>query len=230
MKLFDDEYFIDKEGFKDICDDLQDGLVNAIRSWHDKNEMRLVIVEGYTGVGKSLYALLVASQIYNTRSWDKLRRCFVYHREDFVKQVKNRRRIDGLYVRKPLLVWDDAGNWLHAQDYQKESVKNVCKYFTVARSQWSCIMLTAPDAEDIVRRIRDVKHRILVQIIRNSGRNCEFRRMARFFVKWKSPDKTRQGEDTQITEDFYLTDCPSDLYHEYDVYRHSMVADAINEL
>jgi len=231
MRLFDDEKFEDEEFFKDTCDELQNGLVSAINTWNEKKELRIVIVEGATGIGKSLYALLVASQVYNTKSWNVLKKYFVYERKEFIDIIKSKRRINGLYVRKPLLVWDDAGNWLHAQDYQKKEVIDVCRYFTVARSQWSCIMLTAPDAEDIVRRIRDIKYRILVQIIKNTDKKThQDRRMARFFIRWKSPDKTRKGEDTQIYEEFYLHECPHTLYDPYEIYRNDFVEHALKEL
>lgn len=230
MRLFDDGKPDNEEYFKDACDELQEGLVSAINTWHEKKELRIIIVEGATGVGKSLYALLIASQIYNTKSWNILKNYFVYERSEFIKIIKNKRRINGLYVRKPLLIWDDAGNWLHAQDYQKKEVINVCKYFTVARSQWSCIILTAPDAEDIVRRIRDIKYRVLVQIVKHSSKMQPDRRMARFFIRWKSPDKTRKGEDTQIYEEFYLHECPRSLYDPYEIYRNDFVEHALKEL
>jgi hypothetical protein len=233
MKIFDKfdyDNALDEEEFKDICVELQDGLVPAINKWHEQNEMHLVIVEGFTGVGKSLYALLIASQIYNTKNWHKLKPYFVYERDDFLNTIKSKRRINGLYVRKPLLVWDDAGNWLNYQDYNTKEVKDVCKYLTVAREHWSCVMLTAPDAEDIVKRIRNVKNRILIQVIKNSSKKDPYRRMARFFVRWKSPDKTKKGEDTQIYENFWLSQCDKSLYDEYRLFRVEMVAKAVSNM
>jgi len=112
----------------------------------------------------------------------------------------------------------------------KAEVVNVCKYFQVARSQWGCIMLTTVDAEDIVSRIRTMKGRILIQIVRNSDKIHPNRRLARIFVRWKSPDKTRKGEETQVEENFYLHQCDTTLYNNYEVYRNSFVKKAIKEL
>ena len=211
----DDRYFVNE---------FENGVVEAIRNWYKNNEMRIIIVEGYQGVGKSLYSLLVASEVYNTNAWSVLKNYYVYDRAEFINIVKGKRS------RSPLLVWDDAGNWLHAQDYQKKEVIDVCKYFQVARPHWGCIMLTTVDAEDIVSRIRNMKDRILIQIIRNSGKDRPDRRMAKIYARWKSPDKTRKGEETQVTENFYLHWCNSDLYNNYEIYRNSFVKKAIKEL
>lgn len=207
-----------------IYNELQDGITPAIQLWYDSNELRLVIVEGYQGVGKSLFTLLIASQVYNTQSWEKIKQYYVYERKEFIKLVKNKRG------RSPLLVWDDAGNWLHAQDYQKKEVIDVCRYFQVARPHWGCIMLTTVDAEDIVNRIRNVKDRVLVQIIKHSSRKEPDRRHAKIFTRWKSPDKTRKGEETKVEEEFYLHECPRDLYDGYEKYRNTFVKKAIKEL
>lgn len=200
------------------------GVVNAINGWYKNNEMKIIIVEGYTGVGKSLYSLLIASQVYNTKCWNDLKKYYVYSRDEFLHIVKNKR------VRSPLLVWDDAGNWLHSNDFKKPDVVSVCKYFQVARPHWACIMLTTVDAEDIVSRIRNLKARVLIQIIKNSSKRQPDRRTARVFTRWKSPDKTRKGEETQINEDFYFHWCDRNLYNNYEVYRNSFVKKAIKEL
>jgi len=222
MKIFNDTPLSEEE--KLLFSELRDGLVNAIRTWYERKELHIIIVEGYTGVGKSLYSLLVASQIYNTTCWEVLKKYYVYERSEFIDLVKKKR------TRSPLLVWDDCGNWLHAQDYQKEDVVKVCRYFLVARPHWGCIMLTTPDAEDIVSRIRNMKGRILVQIVRNSDRINVDRRKARIFLRWKSPDKTRKGEELQVEENFYLHDCDTTLYTNYEKYRNSFVDEARNLL
>ena len=214
----------DYDDEEQLIRELEQGLVPAINKWYTNNEMRIVIVEGYQGVGKSLYSLLVASQVYDTNSWTKLKSFYVYDRLEFIHLVKNKRK------RSPLLIWDDAGNWLHAQDYQKKEVIDVCKYFQVARPHWGCIMLTTVDSEDIVSRIRNMKDRVLIQIIKNSSKRQPDRRMAKIFTRWKSPDKTRKGEETQIIEEFYLHQCDRGLYNGYEKYRMGFVKQALNEL
>jgi len=208
----------------DFYDELKDGLVEAIRKWHKDNELRIVIVEGYQGVGKSVYSLLVASEIYETNNWNLLKKYYVYRPDEFLYSIKHKRS------KSPLLVWDDAGNWLHSQDYQKKRVVETCKYFQVARPQWACILLTCVDAEDIVSRIRNMNNRILVQIMKNSSHKEPDRRLARLFTRWKSPDKTRKGEENKIDENFYLHHCPHGLYNPYEKYRNSFVRQAIKEI
>jgi len=208
----------------DFYDELKDGLVEAIRSWYRNNELRIVIVEGYQGVGKSVYSLLIASEVYGTNSWSELCKYYVYRPDEFLQNISKKRS------KSPLLVWDDAGNWLHSQDYQKKRVVETCKYFQVARPQWGCILLTCVDAEDIVSRIRNMNNRILVQVMKNSSQREPDRRLARIFTRWKSPDKTRKGEENKIDENFYLHNCPRSLYDPYESYRNSFVRQAIKEI
>ena len=217
---------MDKDDDDDVIyrNDLSNGLVDAIRRWYDSNEMRIVIVEGYQGVGKSLYSLLIASEIYETNSWNVLKKYYAYDRDEFLKLVEKKQK------KSPLLIWDDAGNWLHSQDYQKKSVISVCKYFQVARPDWGCILLTTVDAEDIVSRIRNMNNRILVQIIKNSSKQEPDRRIAKIYTRWKSPDKTQKGESTKVYENFYLHSCDHQLYNDYEIYRNSFVRKAVKEL
>jgi hypothetical protein len=208
----------------DFHDELQNGLVEAINRWYENNEMRIVIVEGYQGVGKSLYSLLIASEVYKTKSWSKLQNFYAYRRDEFLQRCNNKLK------RHPLVIWDDAGNWLHTQDYRLKEVVAVCKYFQVARPDWGCIMLTCVDAEDIVSRIRNMNNRILVQIIKNSNKVQPDRRIARIYTRWKSPDKTKKGERNRIDEEFYLHYCDPKLYSPYEIYRNSFVKQAKKEI
>ena len=91
-------------------------------------------------------------------------------------------------------------------------------------------MLTTVDAEDIVNRIRNMKERILIQVIRHSNQKEPDRRMARIFIRWKSPDKSMKGEELQVNEEFYLHECDPILYKPYEKYRNSFVTKANKEL
>ena len=61
----------------DFYDELADGLVPAINRWFNDKELRIVVVEGYQGVGKSLYSLLCASDVYGTNNWNELKKYYV---------------------------------------------------------------------------------------------------------------------------------------------------------
>jgi len=215
---------MDEDYDYDFAEELQSGIVEAINNWYDNNELRIIIVEGYQGVGKSLYSLLVASEVYKTNNWNKLKKYYIYDPIEFLELVKNKRK------KSPLMVWDDAGNWLNSQDYNKKRVVDTCKYFQVARTHWGCILLTAVDAEDIVSRIRNMPNRILIQVIKHSSKKEPDRRTARVFTRWKSPDKTRKGESNKIDENFYLHNCNKKLYTPYEKYRNSFVRKAIKEM
>lgn len=214
----------DNDDDLDFTDELSDGLVAAINRWYVNNELRIVIVEGYQGVGKSLYSLLVASEVYGTSNWNELKKYYVYKPDEFLSRIQRKKK------KSPLLVWDDAGNWLYAQEHNKKRISDTCKYFQVARPQWGCIMLTCVDAEDIVSRIRNMNNRILIQVMKNSSKSHPTRRLARIFTRWKTPDKSRRGEANKIDENFYLHHCTPSLYKPYEEYRNSFVRQAIREI
>lgn len=198
----------------DFYDELKDGLCPAIKRWYSDDELRIVIVEGTQGYGKSTYACQIAAEVYGTWQWNILKNYLAYDPEELLSRIEDKRK------KSPLLIWDDAGNWLNANDYRKKWVKEASKYFQVARDDWGCMILTTVDAEDIANRIRNMNNRILVQITKR-GKNVRqpYRRTARIFTKWKTPDKTRSGE-TNVIEERFKARMDDTFYGHYRVYRH----------
>jgi len=226
-KFVGDELYSETD-YEDLLEssinEFKNGTVEAIKNWFNNNEFGVIIVEGRQGWGKSCFALLVASSIYDTWKWAKLQKFFAYEPNEFIKRIKLKKK------RHPLLVWDDAGNWLNAKDYNTRRVKNACRYFQVARSDWGCILLTTVDAENIVTDVRNLRGRYLVQIMKSEDSSHKTRRVARIFIRWKSPDKTRKGEDEIHRETFYLKDVNKTTYSNYDLYRTSFANLSIREM
>jgi len=222
------DQIVDEEQFELLLNiaknEFKDGAVPAIRQWYENDELGIIIVEGRQGWGKSVYALLVLANIYNTWNWSELKKYIVYKPDEIKSRFKKKRK------REPLLVWDDAGNWLNSKDYQKKAVKGACRYFQVARSHWGCIMLTTVDSSNIVTDIRNMKGRYLIQVWKSEDATHLTRRIGRVYLKWKSPDKTRSGEEEIHRETFYLKDMPKDLYSKYKMYRDSFSNSTLNDL
>ena len=217
-KLVGDDIYTDSE-YDDLIEssinEFRNGTVEAINNWYKNDEFGVIIVEGRQGWGKSCFALLVARHVYDTWKWDVLKRYFAYEPNEFIRRIRFKKK------RHPLLVWDDAGNWLNSKDYNTRRVKNACRYFQVARSHWGCILLTCVDAEHIVTDIRNTRGRYMVQIMKSEDETHKTRRVARVFIRWKSPDKTRKGEDEIHREIFYLKDINPITYSNYNTYRTS---------
>lgn len=187
--------------------------VNKIRSWHKNDEFCPIIIEGSHGYGKTTLACLFASEIYKTWNWNFLKNYIVFNPNEFLH------KIEGKKIREPVMIWDDAGFWLHSLDYQNRWVKGVGKYLQVARTDWACIIFTCIDAEDILKKVRGVHNKVLIQVTKmgSSKKDPNFR-TARIFESWKTPDKTRGGEEEVYTETFQAH-MPDPFYKEYIEYR-----------
>jgi len=226
-RIIGDE-IVNEEQFEELLQiaksEFEGGTVNAINEWYKNDELGIILIEGRQGWGKSVFALMALANIYGTWNWSELKKYIVYQPDEIVSRFKGKRK------REPLLVWDDAGNWLNSKDYQKKAVKGACRYFQVARSDWGCIMLTTVDSSNVVTDIRNLKGRYLIQIWKSEDKTHVTRRVGRVYLKWKSPDKTRAGEEEIHRESFYLKDMPKDLYTKYKEYRDSYARMTISDL
>jgi len=190
---------------------------------YDNDEFKIFIIEGDHGFGKSSYAFRVMSEVYS------LRRCETYGGDGGkssnwnLKMFKDHIGFHPSHVldiwmakrkRDYCFVWDDSGLWLNAMDYQDPFVKEVGKYLQVARSDWACILFTCIDKEDVVNKVRTLRHAITIDINKNgSSAKQPNIRTATGTTTWKSR-KGRTGFNYEWEERY---DCwmPQHFYDWY---------------
>jgi len=194
--------------------------VNAIREWHNNDEFRPIVVQGFHGYGKSSFASYVASEIYGTWAWSTLKEFIVFHPAEFLKKIMKIKK------KHPLIIWDDAGYWLNSMDYQNKFVKAVGKYMQVARLDWACIMFTSINAKDVISKIRGIEGRWKIKVTKKgSGQLTPHRRTAITYEYWQTPDGSQFGE-TGLHDELFKAWMPPAYYDGYLPYRKSFTQQA----
>ena len=185
--------------------------VDIINSLYDNDEFKPIIITGGHGYGKSVYAMKVAAQVLSANgnpNWSAVKDNIVFHPKEFLKLATSQRK------RRPLLIWDDAGYWLNALDFNNPFVKSVGKYLQVVRSDYGCIIFTCIDVDDVLKKVRGISNSVMIKIIKDSDATKPHRRIARGYRYWKSPDGSRFGRRT-IFEEHFNKRMPDDVYNEW---------------
>jgi len=118
--------------------------------------------------------------------------------------------------------WDDAGMWLHSLDFQDPFVKDTGKYMQVVRSDWACVIFSAISAEDIVSKIRGLRHAIIIDIIKDSDKLHPYKRVAEAYIM-RDSYKGRTWKDYQW-KDHFNCHVPDDCFGWYHPLRDKYAA------
>ena len=188
---------------------------------YDANQCTVYIVYGNLGYGKSSYSLKVLNELYDTLDWEKLKTHIVYTKLEFLTKIKEQK------TRDKVLVWDDAGIALFNLDTFDPLIKNVIKWFSVARTQFSGIILTTPTPMWIVKKVRCMPQSVMIKITKSSGNKWD--RTATAYRNWVSPDFKSTGVKT-IYEDHFSCKLPDQLYKPYNLYREGYVHEIAEEI
>jgi hypothetical protein len=115
------------------------------------------------------------------------------------------------------MIWDDAGLWLYALDWNHPFIKAFGKYLNVARTDFGSIQFTAPLPTMVMKRLRDMPQVRTIKVIKRNVDNPERRfkaRIAKLYQMWISPDMKRSGVK-QTHEDTFNAYLPDDFYGWY---------------
>jgi len=172
-----------------------------IQRLYKNDEFKTIIPYGPLGCGKSTYAIKVLAEILGTPKYpdyEAVKDYIVFHPKDFIDRCMNH---EG---REHAIIWDDAGLWLHALDFNDPFVKAVGKYISVARTDWAAIIFTTPLPTWIFSKVRDVPDAITLKVRKNiGGSKKQYRyRQAVAYRFWKSPDLKHSGVKSLWIDDF----------------------------
>lgn len=184
---------------------------------YNNNEFKIFIIEGDHGFGKSAYGSRLLAEAYHTikdgqphPNWDisLFKDHLGFHPKNVLDLWMGKRKRDMAFL------WDDAGLWLNALDYQDPFVKEVGKYLQVARSDWACIIFTCVDRTDIVNKIRSLRHAIVIDISKDGcSEQQPHVRTATAITDWR----TRGGKEgfTYQWQERYNCHVPDGFYNWY---------------
>lgn len=193
-------------------------LAQFIDKWYTNDESRIVIIYGTAGIGKSSYAIQTCLELdekYHYGFMDYI----VFRPQDFIDKVTY------LYnhnLRIPALVWDDAGVWLYKQDYLDEFVKSAVKFFNVARTIVSCIILTTISPNMLITGVKKLDA-MTIKIVKSGHPK---KSLARCYATSYTPTGYRMLKT--IFEDEYSRYMPDEIYATYQKMRMKYVKEAID--
>jgi len=203
-----------------------------IKRKYEHNEAAPLTIYGAMGVGKSAYAAEILAEylseyneIDSPKDWESVKDYIVFRPSDFMEKIMKLEEGE----RVPAIIWDDAGLWLHALDFNKKFVKWVGKWATAMRSDIGVLILTTPKQNWIAKKVRTLPGGKLTKITKGQGdvivdgKNYgSYQRIARTYNPWQSPDSSRSGTKA-IYEDEFSKMFPDDFYDWYQPKRNKYV-------
>lgn len=181
---------------------------DVINKAYYQDEFKLFVVYGPLGIGKSVFAMKVAAEVYG--GLDNIKDYLVFHPKDFVKKCLT---MSEQRKRDKLLIWDDAGLWLFYLQYADPFVQAVIKYMNVARTNWAAMILTTPSPSWVTYKLRRFPQNMTLKIIKEGSNKGHPKRprIAKAYRSWVAPDFKHSGVrllymdkfDAMLPNDFY---------------------------
>lgn len=177
-----------------------------------------IVSYGEWAAGKSSFAIQVLKELYPGEEWKKY---LVFKPEHFLDLV------DGLAERGervPLIVWDDAGLWLYALDWNDPRVKSVVKFLNVLRTIMAGLILTTPAIDMIVTKIPHIEGMRIAKTVRAEGTNHDLRVLRAYrntFMPWGKRYVRMDWEDP------FNVMLPNEDYNWYEPIRNRYAKEAI---
>lgn len=210
-----------------------------MNAWKNR-EFFVIVVTGYTGVGKTSYGLNIESEVYGkwesdeevipTFSWKKLREYLMFRPDEIYKMLRYLRDNN---ITIPLVIWDDAGYWLHSLDWYHPFVKAVSKFMSLARTCLGCMMLTTPKMDWIVSKVRGLPQTYRVNITKAAGGtvNSPYRMWKRVATTYQQYRDIigRKRVVVKWRENFSCR-LPDSIYKQYKPFRDKYVDMALKQL
>jgi len=182
------------------------------------DECKVFIPYGPLGIGKSAYACKVVAEVYGKKgkpNWEAVKEHLVFHPKDFVEKCV---KLMEQNKKDKVLIWDDAGLWLFALEFNHPFIRAVIKYLNVARTNWGALIFTTPLPTWVIKKVRGFPQAISLKIVKRGSdkhRVSEPRpRLAKAYRFWISPDMKKSGV-RRIYEDKYSAQMPDNFYWDW---------------
>lgn len=190
----------------------------------EEDECIFFVVYGPVRYGKTAYAMKTLAQIHQTWNPEILQKYIVFKPEDFIKKLKTLRQLG----KQSLLVWEDAGVWLHCMKWNDPLVIAISKYLDVSGTDWGGIMFTTPLPTHVIKRVRGLPDCITVKIIKEKD-DPNKPRTANGYKMSMLPDM-KKSLCKPVFNDRFSALMPNVFYNWYQNYRRAMTDDQFKEV
>lgn len=194
-----------------------------------RDECKFFIVYAPLGYGKSTYAVKGLAECFENEhgpNYEKVKQFLVFHPKDFVSLCNKMMVAE---KREIAMLWDDAGFWLYALDWNHPFVRAVGRYMNVARTNWGGVIFTTPLPTWVIKKVRGLPDCYTTKIIKtHSDKRYPSRpRRAIGYLQWMAADMKKTGVRKVFEDDFKAT-MPNDFYQWYKPIRDTFAKQGIN--
>jgi hypothetical protein len=180
------------------------------------------------GIGKSVLAVKILIHTYyrylnRLPSWDDIKQYIVFKPSEFIELAL---RLSESKRRVPLIVWDDAGEWLSRFRSRTKFVAAVAESMEVLRTITGNIMFTATSPGKLTKGIREsLSYLITVAVIKHVKVGGRVVKVSRARVYHVAEDMewlfNRRSMPKPIYEWQFNVWLPDEIYKPYFEYRQS---------
>jgi len=161
---------------------------DLIRKAFQKDEFHLIIIYGPLRWGKSSLAMQILHEVYDTWNPENLSKYVGFHPAQVLRDWSSFNEKIMAYV------WDDAGLWLHALDWNSPFVKATGKYLNVAGTDFGGLILTSPLPTWISAKVRGIPQAVSIKIKKVAGNKWQQDlRRGTAYRWWMAPDMKHSG-------------------------------------
>lgn len=192
-----------------------------------------VLIYGEPRIGKSVYAIKTLKEIYATwghpaeldpyfiyKGADEWKNWIVYRPEQFVKVFALLLKFG---IKVPSVVWDDAGLWLFALDWNDPRIKAVLKMLQVSGVATGSLIFTTPAVSMILKKILNIEGILVGKVVKATGKRDY--RMAKIYKNALTPWGKRYVK--QVIEDKFNVMLSKADYDYYAPVRMTYLQDAL---
>jgi len=180
-----------------------------IKEAYIEDEFYLIIIYGPLRYGKSSLAVQILAEVYGTWDLDVLKKYIGFHPKEVLTHWAE------LKGKHKAYVWDDAGLWLHALEWNSPFVRAAGKYLNVAGTDWAGLILTTPLPTWISRKIRGIPQATTIKVRKVTAKQGqEHLRQGVAYRFWQAPDMKKSGVHKLYIENFSKM-MPDNFYEWY---------------
>lgn len=131
-------------------------------------------------------------------------------------------------IRAVNVVWDDAGLWMFALDWNDPKVKSALKFLQVCGTATGAMFMTTPSIKMILKKVFEIEGIHVTKVIRNTTVKQPNRRLATTYRNSMTPWGKRFLKN--VIEDDYSVMLPDDDYKWYKPLRDMYLDEALKML
>jgi len=197
-------------------------LTEYIEKMYRMGRTTNMILYGEPRIGKSVYCIKVLKQLYPAKGeWKKH---VVFRPQQFIAYM-NQRLMTG--TKSKGVVWDDAGLWLFALDWNDPRVKAVMKLMQVSGVATAWLAMTTPAVSMIIKKALNIEGILVGKVMKQSGKS-DTQRTVKIYKNSIAAWGKRYVK--QIMEDSYNVMLDNEDYNYYFPMRQQYLQEALTML